>query len=88
MRTWVDEGYLDVVRGRPCLSCGAMGAEAHHLVARRWREAFRNDFTAVPLCRRCHTLAHAGRLSLDAREVARAIGDQLAEYLQAKEESG
>lgn len=59
----IDEGYLDFVRARPCALCAKPGpSDAHHLVSRRWREAFRDDFTAIALCRTDHRLVESAGL--------------------------
>jgi len=54
----IDEDYLDYVRAQPCLVplCREAGPiDPHHLKAVGWREAKRNDFTAIPLCRKHHS---------------------------------
>ena len=48
--------YLDYIRSLPCLVCRTKPVDPHHLIARKWRESDRNDFSAVPLCRYHHTL--------------------------------
>lgn len=48
------ERYLDFVRDQSCIGCGRSPCEPHHLVPRGWREGKRNDFTSVPVCRKCH----------------------------------
>jgi hypothetical protein len=50
--------YLDFVRTKPCCVCPSTEVEAHHLIHRGWRDAKRNDFTAVPLCRDDHDAYH------------------------------
>ena len=50
----VDEDYLDFVRSQGCLICGKKPSDPDHLIARGWREPKRNDFSAVPLCRKHH----------------------------------
>lgn len=48
--------FLEFVRSKPCLvSHNHVGqSECHHLVARGWRDAKRNDMTGIPLCRAAH----------------------------------
>lgn len=48
--------YLKFVRSKPCMiGHQHIGTtESHHLVAVGWREAKRNDFTAINLCRGAH----------------------------------
>jgi transposase len=56
----VNEDYLAFVRAKPCVRCGAPSpSDPHHLVSRGWREPTRNDYTAVPCCRHCHSLYEA-----------------------------
>jgi len=57
-----DESYLDYIRSLPCLvplcRLGEYNngkSDPHHLKAVGWREAKRNDYTAVPLCRQHHS---------------------------------
>lgn len=51
----IDEAYLAYVRKLPCLVCGYTPCDPDHLKARGWREAKRNDYSCIPLCRRHHT---------------------------------
>ncbi len=51
----VDEAYLAYVRKLPCLVCSYTPCDPDHLRARGWREAKRNDYSAIPLCRKHHT---------------------------------
>lgn len=53
----VDENYLDHVRSLACIvpTCGFRPVDPHHLKAVGWREAKRNDYSTVPLCRRHHS---------------------------------
>ena len=51
----IDEGYLAYIRKLPCLACLKPGpSDPDHVIARGWREAKRNDYSAIPLCRKCH----------------------------------
>lgn len=84
MRRFVSEDYLNLVRARPCLSCGKHGVHPHHIIRRRWREVARNDFTCIPLCPECHTKVHSvgiDRLGLGVKAVVEAIADQVAEFV-------
>jgi len=49
-----DKEYLEYIRKTPCLVC-RHDAESHHLIT---RGAFGSDYTAIPLCRRCHSHWH------------------------------
>jgi len=50
----IDEAYLAYVRKLPCLVCGYKPVDPDHIRARGWRESKRNDYCAIPLCRRHH----------------------------------
>lgn len=64
----VCQEYIDWIHTMPCCACPRQEAEAHHLIHRGWRDAKRNDFSAVPLCRRCHEEYHkVGLLTFNAR---------------------
>lgn len=53
----VDDSYRAFVRTKPCARCDAPApSDAHHLVSVGWREPWRNDYVAIPLCRHCHSL--------------------------------
>jgi hypothetical protein len=54
----VCEEYLTFIRSKPCCVCPSTVAEAHHLIHRGWRDAKRNDFSAIPMCRDCHQEYH------------------------------
>jgi hypothetical protein len=45
-----------------CLLCGKLPVDLHHYPARRWKKTPGCDSAGnlVPLCRRCHALAHDG----------------------------
>lgn len=48
--------FLDFIKSKSCLGLGVhIGPiDPHHLIAVGWRQAKRNDFTVVPLCRKHH----------------------------------
>lgn len=48
--------FLDFVRSKSCtVGRDCLGPlDPHHVVAVGWRESKRNDFTALPLCRKHH----------------------------------
>lgn len=51
--------YLNIIRELPCSICGKSApSDPHHLKTR----IHKNDFTAVPLCRMCHTKHQNPRL--------------------------
>jgi len=52
--------YLEYIRVHPCANCGARQVDAHHLKPKGTGSSKRNDFTAVPLCRECHSKWHNG----------------------------
>ena len=55
--------YIEFIKAKPCLVCGALGVDAHHLEAvgmgsnRKMRT--KKDYTCVPLCRGHHQEYHA-----------------------------
>lgn len=57
-----DKEYLAWIRTFPCTSCGALsGVEAHHHWKTRW-----NDYTAIPMCVKCHEFGiHASQSHTD-----------------------
>lgn len=89
----VNEDYLAFVRSKPCIRCNAAPmSDAHHMVSRGWREAFRNDFTAVPCCRSCHSLYESVGWNvtrwLDSRKLpsvylAECVANLMAEFFLA-----
>ena len=57
--------YLRFIREQRCVSCGATPSEAHHLKGVRYLSGVglkAGDNYAVPLCRRCHSRLHEGRI--------------------------
>lgn len=46
--------YLEFVRSIGCMVCGVSGVDAHHMF-----NAKRNDYLAVPLCRKHHSEYHS-----------------------------
>ncbi len=56
----VSEPYLQFIREHPCLYCGSPPpVDPDHARNRGWREPHRNDYGALPTCRRCHNLRHS-----------------------------
>lgn len=54
--------HLLRVREQPCLACGRMGVQAHHLrVGLRTMGVRKADDRAVPLCYPCHTELHSSK---------------------------
>ena len=51
----LNDPYLAYIRTRSCAACGKSPVDPDHLKARSWREAKRNDYTAIAHCRKCHT---------------------------------
>jgi hypothetical protein len=51
----IDEDYLAYIRTLGCLVCYSKPVDPDHLRARGWEEFKRNDYCAIPLCRRHHT---------------------------------
>lgn len=52
-----DERYLEYIRTRPCIVCGRMNrSEAHHVKIKELVALGKKtpDWTAVPLCHKCH----------------------------------
>ena len=56
-RKIICQAYADFIKSKPCMiSHRHIGpVDAHHLVAQGWRQAKRNDLTAVNLCRAAHS---------------------------------
>lgn len=85
---FIDERYLKFVRRHDCIvsMCTALDRDADHLVARGWREAKRNDYTALALCRRHHS--ERGQIGNEKFErkyrvnLWREVALLLIEYLQ------
>lgn len=52
----IDERYLDYIRSLPCLiHQSRKPSDPDHLKARGTEEHKRNDYSALPFCRECHT---------------------------------
>ena len=54
--------YIEFIKAKPCLVCGIMGVDAHHLEAigmgnNRNKES-KKDYSCVPLCRVHHQEYH------------------------------
>jgi hypothetical protein len=83
-----DEAYLQFLRERGCIWCGAYPPnDPDHLRNRKWRNSTRNDYTAVSACRNCHTTRHnIGTLAfMDMRgmriaDLVEAVATQLVAY--------
>ena len=55
--------YLDNIRNKPCLVCGKMPCDPHHMEAVGMGGANRDgfkDYSCVPLCRFHHNEYHSG----------------------------
>jgi hypothetical protein len=50
----IDEEYLSYIRKMPCSVCTQSPVDPDHLIAQKWKQAFRNDYSALPLCRNHH----------------------------------
>lgn len=77
--------YLEMVKADPCEACRDVGQhepaaadDPHHVRVRGNRDDT-CDFTAIPLCRRCHDDAHEDRIPLDY--LHRLLGDYLCRKL-------
>jgi hypothetical protein len=42
--------HMGRVAELPCIACGAIGVQVHHIRAER----IKNDFLTIPLCPECH----------------------------------
>ena len=58
----VGYSYIEFIKAKPCLVCGSMGVDAHHLEAvgmgNNRRAETKRDYSCVPLCREHHTEYH------------------------------
>lgn len=66
---WRSRAYLDLVKRDPCEACLDVGQrqsahDPHHVRVRGNRDDT-CDWLVIPLCRRCHDDAHAGRIPTD-----------------------
>lgn len=52
-----DKQWLEVIRQLPCLNCGRMPVDAHH-VGSRGMGLKNPDSMVIPLCRTCHSSHH------------------------------
>jgi ERF superfamily len=78
-----DRHHIRLVMGRPCLVCGRLPSDPHHLRFAQSRALSRrvSDEFTVPLCRGHHRALHRhgdeaawwGRLGIDVLEIARAL---------------
>ena len=78
-----DRDHIKSVAGRPCLVCGRLPSDPHHLRFAQSRALSRkvSDEFTVPLCRGHHRELHRngneagwwGQLGIDAVEIARAL---------------
>ncbi len=50
----IDEAYLAYIRGLPCCVCLRTPVDPDHLIAQKWKQASRNDYSCLPLCRNHH----------------------------------
>ena len=58
----VGYSYIEFIKAKPCLVCGTIGVDAHHLEAigmgnNRNKES-KKDYSCVPLCRVHHQEYH------------------------------
>lgn len=90
--------YLDFVGEQPCCCCGVDAPSDPHHAGRRGVGQKATDYSAVPLCRRCHDGLHAGndprpaeaggvlsRRSSIEHHLTCAMARSLAAYAQALE---
>jgi hypothetical protein len=76
-----DLDHISLVRGRPCLVCGRLPSDPHHLRQSRALSRKVSDEFTVPLCHGHHRELHSysdeaawwGRLGIDVLEIARAL---------------
>ena len=56
----ISADFLAFIRSQPCAcGCGQVGGnDPNHLIAQKWAQADRNDFTCVPMCRHSHAVFH------------------------------
>ena len=58
--------YMGLVKQLPCVICGEMGVDAHHVICNRYGARKSSDFDVIPLARQYHraeypTGIHAGK---------------------------
>ena len=55
--------YIDYIKAKPCLVCGSMEVDAHHLEAvgmgNNRKKTSKRDYSCVPLCRLHHQEYHS-----------------------------
>lgn len=56
----INEEYKKYVLSHPCLVCGNPQVDPDHLLARGRGSANQNDYSLIPLCRKCHSERHTG----------------------------
>lgn len=59
--TWRSKKYIAWVKEQPCVSCGAPADDPHHLTGLGGMGGMGTtapDWTAMPMCRPCHTDIH------------------------------
>lgn len=86
----VDEDYLAHLREQVCGLCGALApSDPHHVKPRAWREAKRQDYLCLPVCRRCHNLiGNVGlaealrRLNVEVEDLVATLVMHLVRYLR------
>lgn len=54
--------YREFLEKEICLGCRGFGSDPHHTISRKW--AAGSDALCIPLCRTCHNLIHAHKLSI------------------------
>lgn len=82
-REGMSGAYLILIRGLPCVICGRLPVEAHHLLRTGERGLSRksSDRWAIPLCPECHRALHGHgdeeaflmEFRVDGRAIASAL---------------
>lgn len=72
----------------PCVACGAMGVQVHHVIHDRFSQRRASDFDTIPLCKRHHDELHADKTAWRAKygadhEYLPGVADALAGELNS-----
>ncbi len=90
LKTYRNKKFLDWVKSKPCLACGSVGVDPHHM-ATGGTGLKCSDLFCIPLCRKCHTLVEDGfwqllelRYAFTESVAWRRVAEQMQEWFLKK----
>jgi hypothetical protein len=85
-KRYINEEYLDHVRMQPCLGCGQVPSNPHHV---RWAGPCgwgtkTSDTFTIPLCRKCHDHIHNDQRAIEREDILIQMVESLSDFIKLK----